>query len=329
MSSPNQNRNHLLLPLILGLIFLTLFPTHSHAKDARLSVAYTFGVYQPALKTLNRILGDPGRAILQDPNYLLPRNRLLPAEKRNIVAPSVSGKTSFGLDIQYEANKRFSLVGTLSVWSGESSVSDEVDLFLRQDLPPDTFPRSATYDLKITQIWLGWKYNLVQDPDRGRLYLNMGLLGLSIADLTMDSVVKVNRPDIDLSFASVSSTEAQGIAFTSRFGLGGEYYVSKSISFGIDLNYILATSSEIKVKRHFRSNFSQNLPSPPETTDLQNIPQVPQAGDQLTTATVSSQNVTDLCSPGDESGGCGQGAGSALELELSGFMVTGVIRYYF
>ncbi len=315
--------------LPIALIFIVISPIQGHAKDSRLSVAYTFGVYQPSLKTLNRILGDPGRAILQDPNYLLPRNRLLPAEKRNIVSPPIAGKTSFGLDIQYEANKRFSLVATLSVWSGESSLSDEIDLFLRQDLPPDTFPRSATYDLKITQLWLGWKYNLIRDPDFGRFYLNIGLFGVSIADLTMDSVVKVNRPDIDLSFASVSSTEAQGIAFTSRFGFGGEYYVTKSISFGIDANYILATSSKIKVKRHFRSNFSTNLPSPPETTDLQNIPQVPQEGDQLTTAVVSSQNVTDLCEPGDESGGCGRGAGSPLELELSGFMVTGVIRYYF
>ncbi len=319
--------SRIVLPTVL--ILLVLFPALSHAKDARLSVAYTFGVYQPSLKTLNRILGDPSRGILQDPNYLLPRNRLLPAEKRNIVAPEISGKTSFGLDVQYEANKRFSLVGTVSVWSGESSISDEIDLFLRQDLPPDTFPRSATYDLKVGQLWLGWKYNLFQNPDRGRFYLNLGLFGLSIADLTIDSVVKVNRPDIGLSFASVSSTEAQGIAFTSRFGVGGEYYVSKSISFGVDVNYILATTSKIKVKRHFRSSFF-DIPAPPgETTNLQNIPQIPQDGDQLTSAIVSSQNITDLCDPGDDNGGCDRGAGSPVELELSGFMVTGVIRYYF
>jgi len=317
------------IAFLLIFISLVLCPNWSYARDSSFSVAYTFGVYQPSLKTLNRILGDSSRAILQDPNYLLPRNRLLPAEKRNIVAPPIAGKTSFGLDIQYEVSKRFSLVGTVSVWSGESSVHDEIDLFLRQDLPPDTFPRSATYDLKVTQIWLGWKYNLVRDPDRGRVYLNMGLFGLSIADLTMDSVVKVNRPDIDLSFASVSSTEAQGIAFTSRLGIGGEYYVTKSISFGIDANYILATTSKIKVKRHFRSNFAENLPSPPETTDLQNIPQVPQTGDQVTSAHVESQNITDLCDPGDDNGGCGRGAGKAIELDLSGFMVTGVIRYYF
>lgn len=314
------------LVLSLSLVF---FPALSHAKNSRLSVAYTFGVYQPSLKTLNRILGDPKQAILQDPNYLLPRNRLLPAEKRNISAPAISGRTSFGIDIQYEASKRFSLVATVSVWSGESRISDEIDLFLRQDLPPDTFPRSATYDLKVSQIWLGWKYNLFQDPDRGRFYLNFGLFGLSIADLTIDSVVKVNRPDIDLSFASVSSTEAQGTAFTSRFGVGGEYYVTESISFGIDVNYILATTSKIKVKRHFRSSFS-TIPAPPgETTNLQNIPQIPEAGDELTTAVVSSQNITDLCEPGDDSGGCDRGAGAPLELELSGFMVTGVIRYYF
>ncbi len=311
------------------LLIVALFPSKGFAQDSRLSVAYTFGTYQPSLKTLNRILGDPNRAILQDPNYLLPRNRLLPAEKRNIVAPAIAGKTNYGLEIQWEATKRFSFVGTVSVWSGESRASDQIDLFLRQDLPPGLFPRSATYDLKLSQIWLGWKYNLFNNPDRGRFFVNFGLVGISIADLTMDSVVQVNRPDLALSFASVSSTEAQGNAFTSRFGVGGEYFLNEAISFGINANYILATTSKVKVKRHFRSSFFDIPPPPPETTNLQNVPQVPQNGDPLSTAQVSSENITDLCDPGDDLGGCDRGAGSPVELELNGFQVTAVIRYYF
>ncbi|MFQ5589005.1 MAG: hypothetical protein ACE5F7_09205 [Nitrospiria bacterium] len=160
-------------------------PSRGFAADSRFSVSYNIGVYQPSLKTLNDILGDPKRAILQDPNYLLPRNRLLPAEKRNIVAPSMSGKTNYGLEIQWEANKKFSIVGTVSIWTGESVVTDQIDLFLRQDLPPGLFPRTATYHLKVSQLWLGWKYNIFQDPDRGRLFLNIGFLGISISDLNL------------------------------------------------------------------------------------------------------------------------------------------------
>lgn len=317
--------------VLYGIYFLLIvFSNESLALDSRLSVAFpVLGIYQPSLKTLNRILGDPNRAILQDPNYLLPRNRLLPAEKRNIVAPPIAGKPSWGLEFQWEASKRFSFVGTLSVWSGESKADDQIDLFLRQDLPPGVFPRSATYDLKISQVWLGWKYNLFHEPDRGRFFLNIGLIGISIADLTIDSIVRVDAPEAGLSFVSVSSTEAQGRAFTSRFGFGGEYFLTQWFSFGINVNYIIATASKIKVKRHFRSNFALDPDPPPETTNLQNVPQVPEEGDLLTTAQVTSENITDLCTPGDALGGCGRGAGSPVKLELNGFMITTVFRLYF
>jgi len=327
---PERKSQLIVTFVFFWILFLSsLFPSEGSAQDSRLSVAYTFGVYQPSLKTLNRILGDPNQAILQDPNYLLPRNRLLPVEKRNIVAPAISGKSTYGLDVQWEATKRFSFVSTVSVWSGESKASDEIDLFLRQDLPPGTFPRNATYDLKVSQIWLGWKYNLFQDPDKGRLFLNFGLFGVSIADLTLDSVVRVNSPEAGLSFVSVSSTEAQGVAFTSRFGIGGEYFLSESISFGINANYILAEASKVKVKRHFRASFSLDPDPPPETTDFLNVPQIPENGDRITTAAVVSENITDRCTPGDGKGGCGRGAGTPLGLELNGFHVTAVIRYYF
>ena len=90
----------------------------------------------------------------------------------------------------------------------------------------------------------------------------------------------------------------QGDAFTSRFGIGGEFFVTKSISFGINANYILATTSKVKVKRHFRSSFFDIPAPPPETTNLQNVPQIPQTGDPLTTAEVTSENITDLREPG-------------------------------
>jgi hypothetical protein len=322
----------------IGIVLLLfLFPAFSTAQDSGLSVAYIVGVYQPSLKTFNKILGDPSLSILQDPNYLLPRNRLLPVEVRDIIAPKITGNTNYGLEVQYEATERFSLVGTLSIWNGQSKASDILTTFLRQDLPPVLVPRTATYDLTISQIWFGWKYTFYEDPDKGRFFVNIGLVGISIANLMMDSVIKVNSPE--LNFASVSSTEAQGIAFTSRLGIGGEYFITPWFSFGVNTNYVIGSSSRIKVKRHFQSSFF-NIPAPPpETTDLANIPPRPESGDTLTSARVRTQNITDVCDPParDDQGGvlpntCARGpqpAGNPLELELNGFQVTASFRFYF
>lgn len=321
------------------LFVLAVFPAPSFGQESRLSVAYTMGVYQPSLKSLNKILGDPHLAILQDPNYLLPRNRLLPAEVRNIVSPELTGKTNYGAEVQWEATDKFSLVATLSLWQGDSVAEDVITTFLRQDLPPVSAPRTATYNLSVTQIWLGWKYNLYQDPDHGRFFINVGLMGLSIANLMIDSVVRVNSPD--LNFASVSSTEAEGVAFTSRIGIGGEYFITSWLSFGMNANYVIGSSAKVKVERHFRSSFFNIPPPPPETTNLQNVPPVPENGETLRWARVETQNISDFCDPPatTENGninpdtcsqhGRGSPAGRPLELELNGFQVTGMLRFYF
>lgn len=325
--------------LIIAVILFIFSPHPSIAQESRLSVAYTMGVYQPSLKTLNKILGDPHLAILEDPNYLLPRNRLLPVEVRNIVSPEITGKTNYGLEVQWEATDKLSLVATLSLWQGESTAQDTITTFLRQDLPPVSAPRTATYNLTVNQIWLGWKYNLFHDPDKGRFFINVGLLGVSRADLMMDSLVQVNSPE--LSFASVSSTEAEGVAFTSRIGIGGEYFITSWLSFGVNANYVIASNAKLKVTRHFRSSFSDIPPPPPETTNLQNVPPVPENGETLRWAHVTSQNISDFCDPParDSSGAvnpdtCAQHnvaspAGQPLELELNGFQVTGMLRFYF
>lgn len=323
--------------LIIAASF-TLLPHLSFGQESRLSIAYTTGVYQPSLKSLNKILGDPHLAILQDPNYLLPRNRLLPAEVRNIVAPEIKGKTNYGAEIQWEATDKFSLVATLSLWQGESTAEDVITTFLRQDLPPVSAPRTASYNLSVTQIWLGWKYNLYQDPDHGRFFINVGLIGISITNLMIDSVVRVNSPD--LNFASVSSTEAEGIAFTSRIGIGGEYFITPWLSFGVNANYVIGSSAKLKVEKHFRSSFFDIPPRHPKQPTCRMFHLSPKTEKRyaglalklktsaifVTPATTEDGNIDpDTCSQH----GRGNPAGRPLELELNGFQVTGMLRFYF
>ncbi len=310
------------------------------AQESRLSISLTVGTYQPSLKMLNQVLGDPHLAILQDPNYLLPRNRLLPVEVRNIVAPEISGKVNYGIEAQWEATDRFSLVAALSLWQGGSMAEDVITTFLRQDLPPVAAPRTATYTVTVNQFWLGWKYSLYQDPEKGRFFINVGLVGISFVDLTMDSLVRVNSPE--LSFASISSTEAEGIAFTSRLGVGGEYFITSWLSFGVNANYVIGSSAHVKVQRHFRSSFFDIPAPPPETTNFQNVPAVPENGEQLRWAQIETLNgITDVCTPpaGLPDGQtnpntcaqreAGSPAGHPLKLDLNGFQINGAIRFYF
>ena len=320
--------------ILLVLLFL-LIPLASvgKAEERRFSVAITGGTYNPSLKTLNRILGDPHSAILQDPNYLLPHNVLLPAERRNIVAPKIQERANYGVEAQWEINDDFSLVTTLSVWQGDSVAEDRIDAFIRQDLPPvHDVPRSARYEVSVSQIWLGGKYNLFRDPERGRVFINVGILGVSLADVTMDTLFKVLTPD--QNFAASSSTEARGLAYTTRLGVGGEYFLTEWLSFGINVNYVIGTITNLEVKRHFRQNFS-DIPIPPtEAVQPPDVP-TPQDGEKVNYATVQTQNITDVCSPPSPSaqtspfGTCGPGAGSPLKLELDGLQINAAIRFYF
>lgn len=316
------------------LLFFVIFSSGSEAwgQDRRFSIALTSGLYKPSLSTLNRILGNPNQAILQDPNYLLPRNRLLPAEVRNIVVPTITERVNYGLEVQWEATDDFSVVATLSIWQGDAVAHDTITTFIRQDLPPVQAPRSARYDVSLSQIWLGWKYNLYRNPERGRVFVNVGLAGVTLADLTMDTLFKVDTPD--QNFAATSSTEARGLAYTTRIGLGGEYFLTEWLSVGFNVNYVIGKITNLEVERHFRQNFA-NIPVPPtEANQPPGVP-VPQEGEEIRYADVVSQNITDTCSPASPQsdtspfGTCAPGAGNELELELNGLQITGQIRFYF
>lgn len=311
--------------------FLILYSSGGWAQEQRFSVSINAGIYQPSLRTLNRILGDPHRGILQDPNYLLPRNIFLPAEVRNIVSPQISGKTNYGLEAQWEATDDFSLVATLSVWQGESIANDVITTFIRQDLPPIQAPRSARYAVSISQLWLGWKYNVLRDPERGRIFINVGLVGISLADFNLDTLFKIETPE--QSFASTSSVEARGLAYTTRLGIGGEYYLTEWFSVGFNANYVVGTITKLKVKRHFRQNFS-DIPIPPSEAVQPPAPSEPETNEVISHADVQTENITDICNPSAPPplgpfGTCGPGAGEPLRIELNGLQLTGTLRFYF
>lgn len=281
---------------------------------AETPTAWTFslttGYYQPRLGTLNHILNDTSVTVIQDPNFLLPRNQNLPFEARNLSVKGISGGPTYGVDAFYSLGGPHTLGVSFSSWRGETFGQDTISLFLRSNTDPITVPRSARYNLVLDRVFLEWRYHLFRN-DAGRgVYLNVGLVGVTMAFLTMDSLVNVVDPD--LSFASVSSDESFGWGYTTRFGVGGDYPLTSWLSVGGQANYVLSTITKVKVTRHFSSGF----PVTPLTEPLSIRPGVPLPQtffDPLEGRTVTYATVTTTGEIQEEAG-----PAQALALELSG-----------
>jgi hypothetical protein len=215
--------------------------------------SFTTGYYQPRLGTLNHILNDTSVTILQDPNFLLPRNQNFPFEARNLSVKGISGGPTYGIDAFYSLGGPHAIGLSFSSWRGETFGQDMISLFLRSNTPPITVPRSARYNLVLDRVFLEWRYHMLRTTAGRGVYLNIGLAGVAMAFLTMDSLVNVVDPN--LSFASVSSDESFGWGYATRFGVGGDYPVTSWLSVGGQANYVLSNVTKVRVTRHFSAGF--------------------------------------------------------------------------
>lgn len=254
------------------------------------SFSLTTGYYRPRLGTLNRILEDTSITMLQDPNFLLPRNQSFPFEQRNLAVDGIEGGLTYGVDTFYHTGGPHSFGLSFSSWRGETFGKDMVSLFLRSNRDPITVPRSARYNLVLDQVFFEWRYHLFRDAEGKGLYLNAGLVGISLAFFTMDSLVTVVDPD--LSFASVSSDESFGWGYTTRFGVGGDLPITSWLSVGGRANYVLGNIRRLTVTRHFLAGFPQfPLPDPLQVRPGVPLPQLffaPREGRVVSYATVTT-----------------------------------------
>ncbi|MHB8482131.1 MAG: hypothetical protein ACYDBV_05250 [Nitrospiria bacterium] len=288
------------------------------------SVGLLVGLYHPSLDTLNHILSDNRVGILQDPNFLLPGNPDLPTSKRNIVTPHIFGLAEYGVEGELELNPKYSFTFAFSTWQGESSAEDSVTIFTRSNQPPSIVPRDARYHVTVDQFWWGLRYHIYNTPGKKKLYFNIGILGISGAYLTMDSLERVITNN-NLSFDSVSVTEASGYGFTTRFGAGGEYYFQKWLSVGSNINYIVGRINTLKVTRFFASGFADTPDPPPDalppdpTIPIPKPVHNPIPGDSITYAPMTTVGGADFL----------QGTPQDLPLDLDGFEVTFYIQFHF
>jgi hypothetical protein len=233
---------------------------------------------------LNHILSEPKLAILQDPNHQLQPNPAFPPEIRNLIVPGFTTEKTVAVELRRRFSTDHALVFTLSSWNGQTHAADIAPHITGTTVGDiQNVPRDSRYDVVITQLWLGWRYNLMTPSEQARVFVDIGLVGVALAQLTVDTLLRVTGSNIPVGFPIVSSLEGQGIGFTSRWGIGGEYEIKKSLAISFRIGYILGRVTEIKVRRFFRSGFSAD-PPPEGGSDLQ---PVPVKGETITFATVS------------------------------------------
>jgi len=165
----------------------------------------------------------------------------------------ISGGPTYGIDAFYSLGGPHAIGLSFSSWRGETFGQDMISLFLRSNTPPITVPRSARYNLVLDRVFLEWRYHMLRTTAGRGVYLNIGLAGVAMAFLTMDSLVNVVDPN--LSFASVSSDESFGWGYATRFGVGGDYPVTSWLSVGGQANYVLSNVTKVRVTRHFSAGF--------------------------------------------------------------------------
>jgi hypothetical protein len=215
------------------------------------------GYYRPRLGTLNHVLQDTSVTVMQDPNFLLPRNLEFPFEQRNLSVAGIEGGTVYGIDAVYHTGGPHSFGLSFSGWHGETFGQDMIPLFLRSNTQSIPVPRSARYNLVLDQIFWEWRYHVLRDAKGKGLYFNVGLVGVTFAYLTMDALVNVVDPLGQVNFASVSSDESFGWGYTTRFGVGADYPLTSWLSFGAHANYVLGTIRDMSVTRHFVAGFPE------------------------------------------------------------------------
>lgn len=302
-------------------VFLFFVPL-AHAEKGDWTFSLTTGVYKPSLKTLNKIIKEPGQAILQDPNFQLSPNTAFTADIRNIKVPSLGANNTYGYELSKKIGSGNAFVATLNIWDAVEQAEDIAPQITGANVSDfENVPRSTRYNISITQLWLGWRYSFIESSPRNSLFLDIGLIGVSYAQLTIDTLLKVPELAGD-GFPIVSSLEASGWGHTTRWGLGGSYAFNKWVGISVRVAYIVGKITKMKVNRFFPSGFSTpplpanpNLPAP-AVPDLEPRPE---PGDPIQFADTESvdPNLELRRNPRN------------LELELDGFEAQIALQFFF
>src|SRR4030065_2499829 len=170
-----------------------------------------------------------------------------------------------GLQIQADINPQYAMVLGMSTAKFDSTKRAIRNVFVGFNIPA---VRETRFSLSLNQFWIGakryWTFGkesgqreksedgrdrpsglsteegkqnqkiLHSIKEKSRFYAEMGILVVTRAYLTTDVWMHVYAPDEGFDFYKVTETGISGSGYASYIGAGGEYFVNKWLSLGLD-----------------------------------------------------------------------------------------------
>jgi len=267
------------------LLAFLLVSTPAHAA-IQWSLSVVEGYYLPRLDELNYILKH--QEVELGPRNTEAKPFPYPVIYQGISPddmPEMSPKSpKVGLQLQADVNPRYAVVfgGSMAVF--DSVKRDVRPFFVGFSIPAN---RETRFSLALNQFWLGAKrYWIFEEKSKqgeksevrsqksekippnpplekggtegfggkrppSRFYAEMGILAITRAYLTTDVWLHVYAPEEGFDFYKVTETGSQGNGYSTYLGVGGEYYIRKWLSIGLDIDYTVGGVSDIKFVHYF------------------------------------------------------------------------------
>src|SRR3989304_5303600 len=310
---------HTKLTLLLTSFFFLLNSYSSPAHAAiQWSLSVVAGYYIPRLDELNHVLKNIEVELGPRNTEAKPRSYPVIYQGDSPEMPEMKPDTpKIGLQLQADINPRYAVIFGGSVANFDSTSRDEREFFVGFPIPAI---RETRFALLLNQFWLGGKRywifekksevtdkksevrksgeesNNLKKPDP-RIYAEMGRRAITRAYLTTDVWMHVYAPDEGFDFYKVTETGISGSGYATYIGIGGEYYLNKGVSIGMDIDYMIGGEGKLKFVHYFTVD-------PLETDIIKN-------GDEVLS--------TDLR----------KGIIKPLFIDLEGWDLKGQIRFYF
>ena len=261
---------------LLLIFLLAPFPAHAAIQW---SLSVVEGYYLPRLDELNYVLKH--REVELGPRNTEARPAPYPVIYQGISPemPEMKPKTpKLGLQLQADLNPLYAVVfgGTMATF--DSSTRDIRSFFVGFPIPAT---RETRFSLSLNQFWLGTKryWTWGKESQEGkqkakgkgqkseggkpgeqldmgerpapRFYAEMGILAITRAYLTTDVWLHVYAPEEGFDFYKVTETGISGRGYATYIGIGGEYYLTKGVSIGMDIDYTIGGVGKLKFVHYF------------------------------------------------------------------------------
>ncbi len=259
--------------LLTSISFLLTFPPPPAHAAIQWSLSVVEGYYLPKLEELNYILRHseaelgPRNTEAKPSSYPVIYQGLSPEGMPEMRPKSPKA----GLQFQADINPRYAVV-----FGGSTAVFDSAKRDIRPFFVGFSIPatRETRFSLALNQFWLGakryWTWGgkseatsqkpegeksieypgIVKRP-APRFYAEMGVLAVTRAYLTTDVWLHVYAPEEGFDFYKVTETESVGNGYATYMGVGGEYFIKKWLSIGMDIDYTVGGVGDIRFASYF------------------------------------------------------------------------------